>query len=67
VKQLIDGSQVPARLFYYLLDFKDLDTDFFFQKTFFKQQLCTANKEEFYQYFEYATKKDLERLKEGKS
>jgi len=65
MKELIDGSKIPARIYYYLLDFKDRDLDFFMQSTFKKQTLASLNKEEFSTYAEYAFKKDLELLKEN--
>jgi len=63
MKELIDGSSVPSRIFYYLLDFKDRDLEFFMQTNFKKHALASLNKFEFYVYARYAFAKDLEKLK----
>jgi len=60
MKELADGTQVVARMYYYLLDFNDLTGWNYIRTELKKNALKELNKSEFMQLFRYATSFDLE-------
>jgi hypothetical protein len=63
MKQLADGKQVAARTYYYLLDYMDKNFDNQpLYKAFGKIRLCDITIDEYVQFFERCTKKDLQDL-----
>ena len=63
MKELIDGTKVVARMYYYLLDYNDLTGWEYIRKKFKKNSLSELHKNEFMQLFEHATKDDLNKIK----
>jgi len=63
MKELIDYTQVPARGYYYLLDWNEVDGWKTMFELFNKKRLCDLELHEYIQLFDIATKKDLENLK----
>jgi len=63
MKELADGTQVVARMYYYLLDFNDLTSWEYIRNVLQKNALRELNKAEFMQLFQHATTVDLERYK----
>lgn len=63
MKELADGTQVVARMYYYLLDFNDMTNWDYIRNVFQKNVLRELNKAEFMQLFQHATTVDLERYK----
>jgi len=61
MKELSDGTQVVARMYYYLLDFNDLTSWDYIRNTLHKNALKELNKAEFIQLFQLATTVDLKR------
>lgn len=63
MKELIDYSQVPARGYYFLLDWNEVDERKTMNELFNKNRLCDLELHEYIQLFDIATKKDIEFLK----
>jgi hypothetical protein len=63
MKELADGTQVIARMYYYLLDFNDLTNWEYIRNVLQKSTLKELNKAEFMQLFQHATTIDLKRYK----
>ena len=61
MKELADGTQVVARMYYYLLDFNDLTNWSYMRLELKKNALKELNKAEFMQLFKHATNVDLEK------
>jgi len=61
MKELADGTQVVARMYYYLLDFNDLTNWSFMRLELKKNALRELNKSEFMRLFKHATNFDLEK------
>jgi hypothetical protein len=61
MKELADGTQVVARMYYYLLDFNDLTNWSFMRLELKKNALRELNKSEFMRLFKHATISDLEK------
>jgi len=64
MKKLIDGTEIVSRLYYYLLDFNEVDEHKFIYDNFGVTQLSLLNFEQFKTLLAYAYNKDLEWLKE---
>ena len=62
MKTLSDGTQVHARMFYYLLDWNDNNGWDFMINTFNQTQLYKLNKDQFTTLFMEATSKDLKTI-----
>lgn len=58
MKTLSDGTQVPARTYYYLLDFNERYNKEAMLQMFGKNRLCDLTIEEYKQLFEHATEVD---------
>lgn len=58
MKILNDGTQVPPRTYYYLLDFNEATARDFITQEFGKRRLCDLNIEEYRKLFEHATTVD---------
>ena len=58
MKTLIDGAEVFSRIYYYLLDFNEMDNKNYLINVLNKDRLCDLNIEEFRLLFEYATEID---------
>jgi len=59
MKQLSDGSKVPSRMYYYVLDWNDSNSFKYLMNIIGKNKLHECNKKEFKKLFEIATKSDL--------
>lgn len=66
MKKLIDDSEVPARGYYYLLDWNEKDEWKTCFKLFGTGRLCELELNQYIQLFDTATKQDLENLKQIK-
>lgn len=62
MKTLADGTQVPSRTYYYLLDFNDVDNKEFIAEKFNKHRLCDLNIDEYQKLFVEATIRDDNKL-----
>lgn len=58
MKELADGTKVPSRTYYYLLDWNELDNKNFIVKEFSKQRLCDLNRVEYKRLLNKATTYD---------
>lgn len=58
MKTLADGIEIPARTYYYLLDFNERYAWKYMHETFNKQRLCDLTIEEYRGLFEHATSVD---------
>ena len=61
MKELADGTQVVARMYYYLLDFNDITRWEYIRNVLQKNALRELNKAEFMQLFQHATNVDLDK------
>lgn len=61
MKTLADGTEVVARMYYYLLDFNDMTRWAFIMKEFKKDTLKELNKGEFLKLFKHATDVDAKK------
>ena len=61
MKQLTDGTQIPARIWYYILDWNDHDS-FKTLQSFGTSRMCELSRVQFHQLFRIAFKYDLESL-----
>lgn len=61
MKELADGTQVPARMYYYLLDFNDATNFEYIRNVLRKKALRELSKDEFLQLFRHATALDSKR------
>lgn len=59
MKKLSNGTEVPARIYYYLLDY--LDENRFVLDEFEKESLYLLDIEQFYELFEIATDDDFKK------
>jgi hypothetical protein len=59
MKKLIDGTKVVARLYYYLLDFNEVNEHKFIYDNFGVLQLSLLNLEQFKILLDFAYKQDL--------
>lgn len=59
MKELFDGSEVPARMYYYILDLNDCDNFKSLYEMFDKKRLYDLTRDEFVQLFNHATKVDF--------
>jgi len=59
MKELADGSTVPARMYYYILDFNDRTSWEYMWTHFGQKKLMNLNRSEFFELFEHATTVDL--------
>ena len=62
MKTLFDGTEVPARIYYYLLDFNERYQWEYMYMTFNKKRLCDLTIDEFKQLFIHATEVDTMNL-----
>lgn len=62
MKELIDDSQVPARGYYYLLDWNEIDEWKTIARLFNTNRLCDLELHQYSQLFEIAMKSDLENM-----
>lgn len=62
MKTLIDGNEVPARIYYYLLDFNESDKWETLRLSFGVNQLYQLNIYQFTELFKYASAKDFNKL-----
>lgn len=62
MKELADGIKVPARTYYYLLDFNEQDNYNYISSKFNANKLCSLNIHQFSKLFEYATEQDKLKL-----
>ena len=60
MKELSDGTQVVARMYYYLLDFNEMTNWRYIREALHKNALNELNKAEFLQLFQHATSVDFE-------
>ena len=58
MKTLVDEKEVPARGYYYLLDWNEVNEWKYMYKTFNKKRLCDLTILEYRQLFCYATQMD---------
>ena len=65
MKELIDDSQVPARGYYFLLDWNEVDKWKTISKLFNTNRLCDLELHQYLQLFEIAMKSDLENMKKN--
>lgn len=65
MKTLFDGVEVSSRSYYYLLDWNDKDDRIFIEFNFNKSTLKDLTISEYLELFEYATKQEIEKLKEN--
>ena len=63
MKTLNDGIEVPARIYYYLLDWNEVNERKYMIDNFNKTRLCDLNIGEFKQLFGFATQQDIIKLK----
>ena len=63
MKTLIDDTEVPARGYYYLLDWNERDEWKTIIDISSSGRLCELDIKQYIELFEIATKKDLENLK----
>lgn len=63
MKELIDYSEVPARGYYYLLDWNERDERKTITRLFNTNKLCELELSQYITLFEFATKRDIEELK----
>jgi hypothetical protein len=62
MKILADKTEVPARIYYYLLDWNEKNSWEFMTKKIGKEKLCQLNKKEFKELFREATTCDYNML-----
>lgn len=62
MKELADGNEVPSRIYYYLLDWNDINQWEYIFRSFKKGRLCDLNLNEFKQLFLYASSEDYKNL-----
>jgi hypothetical protein len=62
MKELADGTRVPSRTYYYLLEWNEFDNKEFIVKNFAKQRLCDLNRIEFKRLLHKALTYDLNAL-----
>lgn len=62
MKELSDGTKVPVRTWYYLLDWNEFDDKNFMVSQFGKQRLADLNRVEFKRLLNKATTSDLSQL-----
>jgi len=62
MKKLIDGTEVPARGYYYLLDWNEINEKKFIITKFDKYRLCDLTIDEYKKLFYEATNSDLNNL-----
>jgi len=65
MKTLIDGTQVSSRSYYYLLDWNEQNEWYYMAMNFNKSSLKDLTISEYLELFEYATKQEIEKLKEN--
>jgi hypothetical protein len=58
MKELIDGTKVPSRTYYYLLEWNEFDGKQFIVTQFSKQRLCELNRVEYKRLLNKATTYD---------
>jgi hypothetical protein len=58
MKKLIDGIEVSARSYYFLLDWNEQDEHKTLIETFSKMRLCDLNIDQYTQLFNHATQKE---------
>jgi len=63
MKSLADDYEVPARCYYYLLDWNEQNRHAYMFLTFNKSRLCDLINSEFWQLYEFATKDDMTNFK----
>jgi hypothetical protein len=64
MKTLADGTEVPSRIYYYLLDFNDCDNWATMKALFNKDKLKDLDIEDFLRLFKVASEKDFNTLLE---
>lgn len=62
MKELSDGTQITARMYYYLLDFNEWNEWKYLRDNFGKKRLHDLNKTEFLMLFKYATESDYKTI-----
>jgi len=62
MKELADGNEVPSRVYYYLLDWNEINQWEYIFRSFKKERLCDLNLNEFKQLFLYASSEDYKYL-----
>lgn len=62
MKELVDGTKVNSRTYYYLLDYNDRTNWKYIIENFGKYKLNELNKHEYKELFKKATKDDLNSL-----
>lgn len=65
MKTLADGKEVPARSYYYLLDWNEINERKYIFETFNTVRLCDLNSKQYYQLFVFATHFDALKLIEN--
>jgi len=65
MKTLIDGTQVYDNTFYYLLTWNEKNNWKYIEENFKKSKLKDLTISEYLELFEYATKQEIEKLKEN--
>lgn len=58
MKDLSDGTQVPARCYYYLLDYMDVEGKEEFEKRYGTRRLYDLNNAQFWAFFRTTAAKD---------
>jgi len=59
MNELADGTKVPSRTYYYLLEWNEFDNKEFMVREFAKQRLCDLNRVEYKRLLNKATTYDL--------
>ena len=59
MKVLDDMTEVPSRVWYYLLDWNDIDKHAYLYHKYGKNRLGSLTKTEFWEFFKYASESDL--------
>lgn len=62
MRTLSDGTQVPERTYYYLLDWNDEDGKKFMTQEFGKQRLCDLDRVQYKRLLNKATISDINSL-----
>ena len=62
MKTLNNGEEVPARMYYYLLDYNDTGGKHLMFQLFNKDRLFFLTKEEFLKFFKTISEFDLENI-----
>jgi len=59
MKELADGTKVPSRTYYYLLEWNEFDNKECIVREFAKQRLCDLNRAEYKRLLNKGTTYDL--------